>query len=493
MEINNPIIKGFNPDPSICFDGENYFIVVSSFEYFPILPLYKSNNLVDWEKIETVIKDKEYLDLTNIKNSQGLFAPTIRYYEGTYFVVGTNITQGNFICYTEDPEGGWSAPIWIDCPFGIDPSLTFVNQTCYYQLTKFENKNEIIQFEINPFSGEVLSEIRTISYGNGGRDVEAPHVFKKDDWYYLVLAEGGTREGHMVTIQRSKNIWGPFKSCPYNPILTNRNVKLPLQSVGHADFIEDEYGDWWLVALATRPNKHFTLLGRETILLPVEWENDWPIVNENGTATSEVVIDRPIGKKESKQKTGKTNFFNEQEIKSLALPIDYSFDQKDVSLKNESTIIKLPRDHRVSYLSVSQADFDFEFSAHLKASELQNGKFGLMVYKDDVHYCKFGLEKDGSVISWFVDKQVLDLNIRERNQLFNLNSEYKITLKGNKEEYFLHIENEEEKIEVKNSIQTRHFTTEVSSSKFTGVQIGLFVEGETGVTTFYNTEGYYGY
>lgn len=491
MEINNPIIKGFNPDPSICFDGRNYFIVTSSFEYFPILSIYKSNNLIDWEKVGTVIKDENALDLINIKNSQGLFAPTIRYYEGTYFVVGTNITQGNFICYTKNPEENWSDPIWIDCPFGIDPSLTFIDQTCYYQLTKAGNENEIIQFEINPFSGEILSEIKMISHGNGGRDVEAPHVFKKDDWYYLVLAEGGTREGHMVTIQRSKNIWGPYESHPQNPILTNRNVKLPLQSVGHADFIEDEYGDWWLVALATRPNKHFTLLGRETILLPVEWEKDWPIVNKNGTATSEIVIERSIGKKENKQGTEKPNFFNEKEVKTLALPIDYSFDKKDVTIKNKGSIIKLPKDYGVSYLSVSQADFDFKFSAHLKTSELQNGKFGLMIYKDDVHYCKFGLEKDRSAFSWFVDKQVLDLNIRERKEISSSNSEYVMCLKGNKERYSLSIKNKREKTKTEDSIQTRHFTTEVSSSKFTGVQIGLFVESEIGVTTFYNTEGYY--
>src|SRR5699024_2263507 len=320
--------------------------------------------------------------------------------------------------------------------------------------------------EINPYNGEVLSDTKIINYGCGGRDAEAPHIFKKDEWYYLILAEGGTREGHMVTIQRSKNIWGPFKPCPNNPILSNRDVKLPLQSVGHADFIEDEYGDWWLVALATRPQKHFTLLGRESILLPVEWQDGWPIVNGTGNATVKISSDRKVLTKINKELNSQ-NLFNKRNIKTLSLPIKHLFDENDVILNNSEPTIKVPRYKPVSFLSISQLEFNMEFLTTLKPSELTEGRFGVMVYKDDDHYYKFGISKTNGNYEWFIEKRNYDLIVEIKDDNVNKNSSYKLSLNANKDKYTLSLYTKDGEKIIKDSMSVRHFTNEISDSKFT--------------------------
>jgi len=482
MKYLNPILKGFHPDPSICFDGESYYLIVSSFEFFPALPIYKSTDLLNWQRVNAVIKKEGLLDLNTIKNSEGLLAPTIRYHNGWYFVVCTNTSQGNFISYTKDPEDEWSEPIWIDCPLGLDPSLTFIDGKCYYQLKRInngKNGNAIIQFEINPFSGEVLSEIKVISTGCGGRDTEAPHILKKDGWYYLFLAEGGTREGHMVTVQRSKNIWGPFDPCPYNPVLTNRNVKLPLQAVGHSDFFQDKKGNWWLVALATRPIKQKTLLGRETILLPVEWSGDWPIVNETGVATLEVethrikgVVDVPC------------NYFTLENLISISTEIDYVMKDDKLVIKNSPNYLGIPKAGPVSYLSVSQKDYNFTFSTEINVKKLDLGEFGLAVYKGDLHQARFGVKKNPNNHILFVDK--IHFDFHEIIEKSNEDKHLILILKGNQKEYNFLIKDQNEKILLEERMATIHFTNEATYSPFTGVQLGAFSKAKAGYTTFEN-------
>jgi len=203
MEYENPIIRGFNPDPSICYDGEYYYLVTSSFEYYPGIPVYRSQDLVNWRQVGNVLEKQRTVDLSGIKNSQGLFAPTIRFHQGNYYVVCTNVTQGNFIANCSNAMKGLSYPVWVDAPTGIDPSLTFVNHHCYMCLAaskRPKEDNEIIMFEVNPDNGQVLSKIKKISKGCGGRDPEGPHIYHLHDHFYLIMAEGGTREGHMESL-----------------------------------------------------------------------------------------------------------------------------------------------------------------------------------------------------------------------------------------------------------------------------------------------------
>ncbi|MGN0477984.1 MAG: glycoside hydrolase family 43 protein [Hominenteromicrobium sp.] len=284
LTYENPIIPGFYPDPSVCRVGEDYYLVNSSFEFFPGVPLWHSRDLLHWEQIGYVLTRESQLPLNKARTSGGIFAPTIRYHDGRFYMITTNVTDGgNFFVWTDDIRGEWSDPVYIDQQ-GIDPSLFWDDDgTVYYTGTHTDENGEscIGMFPVDLETGARLSETKAIWYGTGGKCPEGPHLYKINGWYYLMIAEGGTEYGHMETIARSRSVWGPYESCPHNPILTHRNTNgAAFQGTGHADLVEDPDGKWWLVFHAIRPSM-FMLhhIGRETMLAPVTWdENGWPVV-----------------------------------------------------------------------------------------------------------------------------------------------------------------------------------------------------------------------
>ncbi|MDA3928896.1 MAG: glycoside hydrolase family 43 protein [Prolixibacteraceae bacterium] len=282
ITFNNPIIPGFYSDPSICRVGEDYYLITSTFEYFPGVPVFHSKDLVNWEQIGHCIDRKEQLP-----NGINIFAATIRYHNGVFYMITTNVVDGgNFYVTATNPAGPWSNPIWIDIE-GIDPDLYFDEDGKTYVIS-----SPFDLFEINIETGELLTEGRKIWLGTGGRYAEGPHIYKKDGFYYLMAAEGGTEEAHSETIARSNNIWGPYTENPANPILAHANAagqnKL-IQGLGHADIIQAHDNSWWVVFHGYRksigyPSHH--ILGRETCLAPVSWpKNGWPVVNGNGTVS----------------------------------------------------------------------------------------------------------------------------------------------------------------------------------------------------------------
>lgn len=286
----NPIIPGFYPDPSVCRVGQDYYLVTSSFEYFPGVPLFHSRDLVHWRQIGHCLTRASQLPLENARSSGGIFAPTIRYHDDSFYMVTTNVSAGKHVyVWTNDIEGEWSEPVWIDRD-GIDPSLFFDEGKVYFTWTM---NFGIYQAEIDITTGELLTPDRLIWSGTGGRYPEAPHLYKINGIYYLMIAEGGTEYGHMETIARSQSPWGPFEPCPHNPILTHRNESVHLiQGTGHADLIHAHDNSWWMVCLAFRcftsyPKYHH--LGRETFLAPVTWdEAGWPLVYRDGTIDSQM-------------------------------------------------------------------------------------------------------------------------------------------------------------------------------------------------------------
>jgi xylan 1,4-beta-xylosidase len=298
MTYTNPIIPGFHPDPSICRVGQDYFLVTSSFEYFPGVPLFHSRDLVHWRQIGHVLTRPSQLSFAGWRPSGGIFAPTIRYHDGTFYMITTNMSGGgNFYVHTRDPCGEWSQPIWVD-QSGIDPSLYFDDDGRVYLTSnwigRFPPPDEIDptdpvwgiqQSEIDITTGKRLTEPQHIWAGTGGRFPEAPHLYKINGRYYLLIAEGGTELAHMVTMARSDTPWGPWESCPHNPILTHRSIQSPFQALGHADLIEAHDGSWWLVCLGIRPQgmPYCAHLGRETFLAPVRWDDaGWPQVGQQG-------------------------------------------------------------------------------------------------------------------------------------------------------------------------------------------------------------------
>ncbi|WPJ95834.1 family 43 glycosylhydrolase [Coraliomargarita algicola] len=293
VNSSNPILAGMHPDPTVCRVGKYFYLATSSFGQFPGVPLYRSEDLNHWEFVRHILSRPEQLSCVPHQKlgNAGIFAPSLRYHNGTFYMVTTLLGhKGHFFVTAEDPAGEWSDPFWIDEAHrgGIDPSLTFLEDgTVLFQSTADGRHNEpqgIIQFEIDPKTGEGLTPRKYIAAGYGDRAVEAPHVYQKGDYWYLMTAEGGTESNHRVSIGRSKSVWGPWDHCPHNPILTHCGVESPIQHVGHGDLFDDADGNWWIVFLAVRPQGYppVHLLGRETFIAPVRWDEDgWPVVNEN--------------------------------------------------------------------------------------------------------------------------------------------------------------------------------------------------------------------
>ena len=227
MICENPVIRGFYPDPSVCAANGKFYLVNSTFEYFPGMPVFESDDLVHWKQINNCLTRKSQLDVQGIAASGGIYAPTIRFNKGRFYVVVTNVSNdyGNFYVYTDDIYGEWSEPVKVDRG-GIDPSLLFDGDKTYFISNGADDYgvNGISLCEIDIETGKKLTEAKCISTGCGGRYLEGPHLYHINDWYYLMVAEGGTEYGHMECMLRSKNIWGPYEVCPSNPILTNRNL-----------------------------------------------------------------------------------------------------------------------------------------------------------------------------------------------------------------------------------------------------------------------------
>src|SRR4030042_2877344 len=222
--FNNPIISGFYPDPSICRVGEDYYLFTSSFEYFPGVPIFHSKDLVHWRQIGYCLTRKSQLPLNNVRASGGIYAPTLRYHDGTFYMVTTNVDGGgNFYVTAKNPAGPWSEPVWLDHS-GMDPSLFFDDDgKVYYTRHEGAGDGYVAQRILNIETGKLEGPLRKIWGGTGGVWVESPHLYKINGKYYLTAAEGGTSYGHTQVIARSDSPWGPFESCPYNPILTHRN------------------------------------------------------------------------------------------------------------------------------------------------------------------------------------------------------------------------------------------------------------------------------
>ncbi|HKL99049.1 MAG TPA: glycoside hydrolase family 43 protein [Mobilitalea sp.] len=293
--VNNPILPGFYPDPSICRVGEDYYLVTSTFAYFPGVPILHSRDLVNWEQIGNILDREEQINLTGAPHSQGIYAPTLRYHEGTFYMITTNTTNGmgNFIVTAENPAGPWSNPYILEGAEGIDPSLFFDDDgRCYYTGTKdrregakFYGDNEIWLQELDLKSMKLIGESYALWHGalENVEWPEGPHLYKKDGMYYLMIAEAGTSHAHAVTIAASNNLREPFHGYPCNPILTHRHLGMdyPIVNVGHGDLVETQNGEWYMVVLASRPyGGYYRNLGRETFLVPVTWENGWPVMNK---------------------------------------------------------------------------------------------------------------------------------------------------------------------------------------------------------------------
>jgi xylan 1,4-beta-xylosidase len=272
-----------HPDPTICRVGRDFYLACSSFEYFPGVPIFHSRDLVGWRQIGHALARRSQLDLSGERSSGGVYAPTLRHHEGTFYLVTTHVGRGHFVVTAKHPRGAWSEPSWLDSE-GIDPSLAFLDDRVYFTRNGPGTDDDhpfVYQTELDWSAGSpaLAGAPRVIWKGTGGIWPEAPHLYRRRPWYYLLTAEGGTSYGHSVVVARSARPYGPFAPSPHGPLLTHRaRPRHPIQATGHADLVELDDGSTWAVMLGIRPaagrNHH---LGRETFLAPVQWgEDGWP-------------------------------------------------------------------------------------------------------------------------------------------------------------------------------------------------------------------------
>jgi xylan 1,4-beta-xylosidase len=265
----------------VCRVGSDYYLACSSFEYFPGVPIFHSRDLVHWTQIGNVLDRPSQLRLPPEKGAYGgIYAPTLRHHDGTFHLIVTNVSDGgNLLVTAADAAGPWSEPLALPEVPGIDPDLAWDESgDCWITIAG------VSQLRVDLATGKLLSELsRTWSGTPGATAPEAPHLYHIGDYWYLMIAEGGTERGHSVSIARGPRPDGPFEPCPANPILTHRGVGSPVQNTGHGDLVEGPDGSWWMVLLGARPQgacPSWHVLGRETFLAPVAWVDGWPVVGE---------------------------------------------------------------------------------------------------------------------------------------------------------------------------------------------------------------------
>lgn len=485
MKYQNPIIRGFYPDPSVCEANGKYYLVSSSFQYFPGVPLFESTDLVNWTQIGHVLSELSQVELHQVRSSGGVFAPTIRFNEGRFYMVtNNNSTNKNFYVYTDNIYGKWSSPIEVD-QGGIDPSIFFEDGRAYFISNGYDDDGNsgVIQCEINIETGEKLTESKCIWTGAGGRYLESPHMYKIGDYYYLVVAEGGTEYGHMVAYSRSESVWGPFENYPHNPVLTNRN-KAPyiIQAIGHGDLIQDNNGNWYIVTLGFRqigtwePYHH---LGREVFLTPISFGADgWFTAGKDGTTDFEYEIPGAF----TQHRKNEYTFENTDWSLDWIYLRDAHFD--NYSLSSDRAILKgtditLEDADTPTFIGIRQLDFNMDLRVELALSGNEASEAGVTMYMSENEHYDIAVTKAENGYN-----AILKLNIGEAKHtkcsIPIAGDSATLIIRSTATHYSFYIENNGEEKYLGQG-HTKYLSSEVASG-FTGVVMGLYAIGDCEAT-----------
>ena len=512
--FTNPILAGFYPDPSICRVGNDYYMVNSTFSYFPGIPVFHSKDLVNWKLIGHVMDRPEQMDLTGLGVSRGIFAPAIRFNKGIFYVTCTLVDAGgNFIVTSASPEGPWSNPVWIPKINGIDPSMFFDDNGKAYIIYNsvapdnkplYDGHRTIRMYEFDVENLKVVGEEKVLV--NGGVDlskkpvwIEGPHIFKVNDYYYLIAAEGGTGDQHSEVVFRSDNVDGPYVPYEKNPILTQRHLdpdrKNPITSTGHADLIQTENGDWLAVFLGCRPysmsGDGFYNTGRETFLAPVKWIDGWPIINPDYEEVQYEYSYPLESEKDLAERPYSGNFEMQDEFDEDQLNINWMFlrtpHEKWYSLEERKGFLSLQLipetcsekmnpaflGHRQQHLNCSATTaIDFK-------PESENEKAGLLIFQNEEHFyfiCK-SLENNKEVIQLYksgaADEEMELITSREISNEQNENLLYlEIKAEGNKYSFF-YSKNKHELDLLKEDVDAMFLSTRVAGG-FVGCMFAFY-------------------
>jgi len=421
----NPVLAGFYPDPSVVRAGDRFYLVNSSFAYFPGIPVSESRDLVHWTPVGHVIDRPAVLDFDGLSMSRGVFAPAIAYHDGTFYVINMAMDAGgNFIATAKNPAGPWSDPLWLRDVEGIDPSLFFDDDGKAYLLNNgapvgkplYEGHRAIWLQQIDLTKGRMLGERKVIL--NGGTDlakqpiwIEGPHLYKRDGWYYLMCAEGGTGPQHSEVVLRSRSIEGPYASYEGNPILTQRDLPAdradPIINAGHADLVEAADGRWWAVFLASRAygGTHYNT-GRETYVLPVTWKDGWPTILAHGQAIPQVVAGPSATQEQATQAPLSGNFAWHDDFGAATLKPEWMFVRTPktrwadlTSHPGHLAIHPLAEDldtlRNPSFLARRQQHLSFDARTSLVVPTQEGIEAGLAAFQNERYWYAFGVRREG--------------------------------------------------------------------------------------------------
>ncbi|MCR4764589.1 MAG: glycoside hydrolase family 43 protein [Bacteroidaceae bacterium] len=493
--FQNPVIPGYYPDPSVCRVGDDFYLVTSSFQYFPGVPVFHSKDLIHWEQIGNVLDRPSQVDLSKGGASSGIFAPTIRFHEGKYYMITTNINlmftnkAGNFIVTADNPAGPWSDPVFIEGVMGIDPSLYWENGKMFLVWSAM---NHIGFVELDSQTYQMIGEPKNIWDGDGDSSPEGPHLYKKDGYYYLLIAEGGTEMGHKVNIARSSNIDGPYTSNPANPILTQKrrdSASSILQGTGHPDLIQAADGSWWMVYLGFRDTvgKQHHLLGRETCLAPVRWdENAWPVVNGKGWVDVDMSHVQTLPQVLLPQASNKVDFKDGKKLGFEWIytnnPVldNYSYANNQLLLK--ATSVKLDDPTRTpTFVARRQTDVNCVVTTSMSMKNAKAGdRVGLTVYMESRgHY-------DVALIGAPDGSQQIELSYRlgeikhvAKTVKLNSKSAVQFRIDVTNSHYAFSYSTDGKEFLPLAKMDSFFLSTETMGG-FTGILFGWFAEGEAG-------------
>ncbi|MCL2097394.1 MAG: glycoside hydrolase family 43 protein [Bacteroidales bacterium] len=433
----NPILLGCYPDPSICRKDNDYYLVTSTFAYYPGIPIFHSTDLVNWVQIGNVLNRPSQLNLDNIRIDGGVYAPVIRYnpYNDMYYLINTCVDGiGNFVVKTKDPkQNNWSEPIMLPKVGGIDPSLFFDEDGKAYIVhndapqgePEWQGHRAIWLHEYDVAADTTLNGCKMIV--DGGVDkrkrpiwIEAPHIYKINGYYYLMCAEGGTREDHSEVIFRADEVWGPYIPWENNPILTQRDLandrSNPVTCTGHVDLIQTIEGDWYAVFLACRPyEKDYFNTGRETFMLPLQWENEYPVILSKGQAIP-FVVDKE--KLQPNSNSYKGNFTWRDDFKSATLDHRWLFIRTPRttwwSLSKNGLVIEangqsIYKKEQPAFIGYRQQHLCFNVTTEMQYTPSKTDELaGLVCYQNEGHNIVFGktLNEQGVAV------MVVDLTVK---------------------------------------------------------------------------------
>ncbi|WP_010663288.1 glycoside hydrolase family 43 protein [Marinilabilia salmonicolor] len=515
MEYFNPVLSGFYPDPSVCKKGEDYYLVNSTFSFFPGVPVFHSTDLVNWKQIGHVLDRSSQLNITNQEISEGIFAPAISYnpHNDTFYMVTTFVGgKGNFLVKAKDPAGSWSDPVFISEVPGIDPSLFFDDDGRAWIVNNGDPEGDpvypghkaiwIQEYDLE--KDEMTGPRKMIV--DGGHDIskkpiwiEGPHIYKVNGYYYLMAAEGGTAENHSEVIFRSRNVTGPYEAFVNNPILTQRNLpnerENPVTSTGHADLIKYVDGSWWAVFLGCRPylENHYNT-GRETFLLPVKWQDGWPVILEPGKEV-------PLKGESGHQLNGKQerdffpsgNFTVRDDFDTDSLEFYWNFirtpkkkwyELDNGSLRLDFRAVTMREKKNPSFIGRRQQHKNFSVTTEVKVvSQNVGDRAGLACFRTEANNYFLGVGIEHGELVAFVEKTTVRQGTPEKKRLAmkktGLGAHNSVFLRVEGEGEFLNFSISEDKQnwDVLAEGQDATYLSTANAGGFVGTYIGMYSEG----------------